>query len=364
MSINSKKVAAILVTATAGAGALAAAPAMAQHNHGSGSSHRQPVTQPAPTQPVNAPNPQTPVIGVVHPDPPGTTPAPPVRDRQQGPPVGNAQQDGPFDPVDQEFSPRAAGPGTWQWPGTRRGRSFHVACEFETSGVFDPILFPGQEPAGHEHQFFGAFTINPASTPASLVADNKDGDSTSCMARRDGSAYWVPALQVADDPAHPVTIEPDEISVRYSAPRNRRVRAFPAGFSMVAGDKAATTLQANAGWRCEFDRPGTPLEAAPPDCEPDEAVVGVVRFPGCWDGTNLTSLTQAHVAYRVGSRCPSTHPVALPDLTEEVFWVPDDGEHTYALSSGNPAGLHADFMNGWDQRTLRNQVRRYLNRRA
>ncbi|MBM3697793.1 MAG: DUF1996 domain-containing protein [Actinobacteria bacterium] len=246
----------------------------------------------------------------------------------------------------------------------RRGRSFRVSCGFAKSGIFDPIVFPGQDPAGHDHQFFGATTINKDSTGASLVAANINGDATTCTRLRDGSAYWMPSLQVADDPANPVTVQPDEIRVRYHAPRGQRVRSFPVGFTLVAGDKGATTVQANAGWRCEFDRPGTPLEAAPPPCDTDEAIVGVVRFPNCWDGRNATNPTQAHMAYRVNGACPTTHPVAVPELVEEVFWPSDGQDHAYQLSSGNAAGLHADFINGWDQRALRNQVRRWLNRRG
>ena len=61
----------------------------------------------------------------------------------------------------------------------------------------------------------------------------------------------------------------------------------------------------------------------------------------------------------------------LPVITQPGF-APGQGSSTglgdiqfSALASpGNAAGLHADFINGWDQRALRNQVRRWLNRRA
>ena len=89
---------------------------------------------------------------------------------------------------------------------------------------------------------------------------------------------------------------------------------------------------------------------------------------GCiasWDGTTLTSavLPQTHVAYRTGSTCPSTHPVAIPELTEEVFWASDGLQHSYKISGADAAGIHAAFMNGWDQRALRKEVRRWLTRR-
>ncbi|MDA2954042.1 MAG: DUF1996 domain-containing protein [Actinomycetota bacterium] len=169
----------------------------------------------------------------------------------------------------------------------------------------------------------------------------------------------MPALE-----ADGIEITPDEATISYRAPRGvRRVRAFPAGLTMIAGDKAATTKQAYAGYRCEFDAPGTALQASPPTCSADEDIVGIVRFPNCWDGKNLSSSDQSHVIYAVaGARCPTDHPVPVPELRMETYWPSDGQAHTFTLSSGNTAGLHADFMNGWDQATLNRLVRRWGRR--
>jgi hypothetical protein len=230
-----------------------------------------------------------------------------------------------------------------------------VTCDFVKSGMFDPIVFPGTEMAGHNHQFFGNTSIAFDSTTASLVAANATRTSTSCDRAADGAAYWVPALQ-----ADGTDLTPDEATISYRAPRGvRRVRAVPAGLTMIAGDKTATTQQAHAGYRCEFDAPGTALQASPPTCSSDEDIVGVVRFPNCWDGKNLSSSDQSHVIYAVaGARCPTDHPVAVSELRMETYWPSDGQAHTFTLSSGNTAGLHADFMNGWDQATLNRLVRR------
>jgi hypothetical protein len=230
-----------------------------------------------------------------------------------------------------------------------------VTCDFVKSGMFDPIVFPGTEMAGHNHQFFGNTSIAFDSTTASLVAANATRTSTSCDRAADGAAYWVPALQ-----ADGTDLTPDEATISYRAPRGvRRVRAVPAGLTMIAGDKTATTQQAHAGYRCEFDAPGTALQASPPTCSSDEDIVGVVRFPNCWDGKNLSSSDQSHVIYAVaGARCPTDHPVAVSELRMETHWPSDGQAHTFTLSSGNTAGLHADFMNGWDQATLNRLVRR------
>ncbi|MSO45109.1 MAG: DUF1996 domain-containing protein [Thermoleophilia bacterium] len=338
MSRTSNRITVSLMALTIGAGALAAAPAFAHNDRGGQAGHR--AQNPFPPTQQRAPQGDT--IGT------GATLVP-----------GGGQNSG-----DDNFNPRGDG-GQGGTPfGIRRGRSFQVNCEFVTSGVFDPILSPGTNPFGHNHQFFGAESINAGSTTASLVAANTTRNSTSCLQSRDGSAYWVPAL-MADPTADSAgtAIEPDETRIWYSAPRGQRVRAFPAGFTLIAGDKSATTLQENAGWRCEDDPPRMPLEATPPDCDVDEGIVGVVRFPNCWDGKTVSSPTQAHVAYRTGRTCPTTHRYPVPELTMEVFWAGDGEAHTYGLSSGDTAGLHADFMNGWERRALRNNVRRWLNGR-
>lgn len=335
MSSRSTRITAALIAVTAGAGALVAAPLLAD---GGGSAaphtdhHQQPVSNPL-AQAAQAN--RGPAVGV------GATLQPPTDSGARG-----AQ--GPEDSRGQR--------GTADTRGDRgRGRGFRVTCDFVKSGMFDPIVFPGTEMAGHNHQFFGNTSIAFDSTTASLVAANATRTSTSCDRAADGAAYWVPALQ-----ADGTDLTPDEATISYRAPRGvRRVRAVPAGLTMIAGDKTATTQQAHAGYRCEFDAPGTALQASPPTCSSDEDIVGVVRFPNCWDGKNLSSSDQSHVIYAVaGARCPTDHPVAVSELRMETHWPSDGQAHTFTLSSGNTAGLHADFMNGWDQATLNRLVRR------
>ena len=335
MSSRSTRITAALIAVTAGAGALVAAPLMAD---GGGPAaphtdhHQQPVSNPL-AQAAQAH--RGPAVGV------GATLQPPNDSGARGAqgPEDSRGQRGAADTRDDRG----------------RGRGFRVTCDFVKSGMFDPIVFPGTEMAGHNHQFFGNTSIAFDSTTASLVAANATRTSTSCDRAADGAAYWVPALQ-----ADGTDLTPDEATISYRAPRGvRRVRAVPAGLTMIAGDKTATTQQAHAGYRCEFDAPGTALQASPPTCSSDEDIVGVVRFPNCWDGKNLSSSDQSHVIYAVaGARCPTDHPVAVSELRMETYWPSDGQAHTFTLSSGNTAGLHADFMNGWDQAALNRLVRR------
>ena len=335
MSSRSTRITAALIAVTAGAGALVAAPLMAD---GGGPAaphtdhHQQPVSNPL-AQAAQAN--RGPAVGV------GATLQPPNDSGARGAqgPEDSRGQRGAADTRDDRG----------------RGRGFRVTSDFVKSGMFDPIVFPGTEMAGHNHQFFGNTSIAFDSTTASLVAANATRTSTSCDRAADGAAYWVPALQ-----ADGTDLTPDEATISYRAPRGvRRVRAVPAGLTMIAGDKTATTQQAHAGYRCEFDAPGTALQASPPTCSSDEDIVGVVRFPNCWDGKNLSSSDQSHVIYAVaGARCPTDHPVAVSELRMETYWPSDGQAHTFTLSSGNTAGLHADFMNGWDQAALNRLVRR------
>jgi hypothetical protein len=130
---------------------------------------------------------------------------------------------------------------------------------------------------------------------------------------------------------------------------------------MVAGDPATQGAQplAVAAWHCGAS---PALASEPPSC-PSTAPLGVrIAFPDCWDGERLDSDDhRAHVARSVGGRCPEDHPVPLPQLIFEVHY-PVTGDPTdLALASGGVHGVHADFLNAWDQATLEDEVRLCLN---
>jgi hypothetical protein len=83
----------------------------------------------------------------------------------------------------------------------------------------------------------------------------------------------------------------------------------------------------------------------------------VIIFPSCWDGVNLDSPDhKSHMAYANGGRCPSTHPVNVPEVTQSVLYpvTESNAPLRWRLSSDNyssslPAGYssHADWFNGW-----------------
>jgi hypothetical protein len=91
-------------------------------------------------------------------------------------------------------------------------------------------------------------------------------------------------------------------------------------------------------------------------CEPGQFVRLTLSFPQCWDGRNLDSADhQSHMAWPDNIGCPSSHPVAVPQVTMNVYWpVPAGGNSSWRLASdmysGGDAGWsgHADWWNGWD----------------
>jgi hypothetical protein len=94
-----------------------------------------------------------------------------------------------------------------------------------------------------------------------------------------------------------------------------------------------------------------------------------VNFPQCWDGVNLDSPDhKSHMAEATGSGCPSTHPVALPHISYEVYYdlakVTLSRMAKWRLSSDNyatttPGGYsaHGDYVMGWDATTMQKVVK-------
>ena len=132
---------------------------------------------------------------------------------------------------------------------------------------------------------------------------------------------------------------------------------------MVAGDMATVGPQAPAvaAWHCG----ASPILAAEPPTCPRTAPLGVrIAFPDCWDGEHLDSDDhRSHVARSDDGRCPDDHPVAIPQLIFEVHYPVTGDPDGLELASGGVHGVHADFLNAWDQDTLEREVRVVPQRR-
>ncbi|HVL53372.1 MAG TPA: DUF1996 domain-containing protein [Vitreimonas sp.] len=106
------------------------------------------------------------------------------------------------------------------------------------------------------------------------------------------------------------------------------------------------------------------MRPEPPTC-PRTAPLGVrVAFPDCWDGERLDSDDhRSHLARSRDGRCPGSHPVLLAQLVFEVHYARSGPPDGLELASGGVHGLHADFMNAWDQERLEREVRVCLHGR-
>ncbi|OLD98054.1 MAG: hypothetical protein AUG91_10010 [Actinobacteria bacterium 13_1_20CM_4_69_9] len=235
-----------------------------------------------------------------------------------------------------------------------QGVNFVGGCAFSHMAMDDPIVYPRQPGASHDHSFVGNATTNAFSTLRSLRA----GSST---CKRDGetAAYWVPTLLLNGQ-----MVAPAGATIYYRRKTLAPLRAFPAGFKMIAGDRHATSPQGMqiTYWNCGAAS-SVPASTEVPTC-PDTRGQSLrlhVNFPSCWDGKHLDSADhRSHMAYAVRGSCDATHPVAVPAISL-IYRYPITGGSAVTLSSGGRYSAHADFFNAWRQGTLVSLVNGCLN---
>jgi hypothetical protein len=239
--------------------------------------------------------------------------------------------------------------------------AFRTRCQFSHMNFDDPIVYPGQANASHLHSFFGNSLTNASSTYSSL---RNSGNSTCRGGIANRSAYWVPSIV---DTSSGAPVAPVEADIYYKTGYNginaADVRPFPSGLRMIAGNAKATDPQAHVYWSCFDTYIGHPSEI--PNCPAGDRVVMAVVFPQCWDGVNTDSADhKSHMAYPEGGRCPSTHPVAIPEISFNVYYSqPAGGTSRWRLSSdmydtSKPGGYsaHGDYFEGWDPEIVKTFV--------
>lgn len=233
--------------------------------------------------------------------------------------------------------------------------AMRTECSYSHMRNDDPIVFPGQPGASHLHAFFGNKNTDAFSTPESI---RNSGNSTCRGGIANRSAYWVPAVI---DTATGAPVKPARGSMYYKSGyggvRPEAIRPFPQGLRMLAGDlKNTTDSQPHAYWGCLERYQGKPA-SIPNNCGVGNHVLMVIQFPQCWNGKDLDSADhRSHMAYPVNGGCPSTHPVAIPEITFNISYAhPAGGTQNWRLSSDMydksiPGGrsAHGDWMDGWD----------------
>jgi hypothetical protein len=244
---------------------------------------------------------------------------------------------------------------------------FVAVCDLSHESMHDPIVFPGQPGAAHHHQFFGNTRTNAKTTPRKL---RRKGETT-CRPADDRSGYWIPALHVGGR-----MVEPTQLRAYFSS-RGKdpgSVQAPPKGLEVIAGDSMATTPQplSIVNWRCYsgvLSDVGDGF-AEPPHCPRGSQIVLSIAFPDCWNGTDLDSPDhKSHLTYaqpgsllQPDATCPASHPVPIAGLSMRVFYPTRGARSDVELSSGGVFSMHADFMNGWRQRTLQAMVDNCIRR--
>jgi Domain of unknown function (DUF1996) len=228
-------------------------------------------------------------------------------------------------------------------------------CGHSHTAPDDPILLPGQPGQSHQHDFFGN-----VSTDADSTLDTLLDEATTCQHRQDTAAYWAP--QLLD---HDVAVTPVGSVAYYRAAPGvdpTRLEPYPPGLAVVAGDMTATEPLSPdlAGWACGVS---SRHSAAPPECPESAPLRAVITFPDCWDGERTDSPDHAgHMANSDGGVCPGSHPVHVPQLTFAVLYPIAGPGHELRLASGSTYGVHADFLNAWDQPALAAEIRHCLHR--
>jgi hypothetical protein len=240
-------------------------------------------------------------------------------------------------------------------PGFNSQAKFRIICPISRMSNDDPIVYPGQPGKAHHHTFFGAVDID-----ASMVMP-ETGGSTCAGGTINRSGYWVPSII---DTRFGKAVVPYFNTIYYQQGYDgilaANIVAPPPGFRMIAGNLRAAFACPTGG--------GTTIPAA---CPAGSDFIYSIQFPRCWDGVNLDSADhKSHVAYSDSNGCPSTHPVAIPQISYNIHYhiTADDDTSKWRLSSddyawSSPGGLsaHADWLNGWDQSKLQMVVTECLN---
>jgi hypothetical protein len=246
--------------------------------------------------------------------------------------------------------------------------------EVEGTSEFDPIVLPGEYPAGHRHLFFGATNISPDSTKDSLL-----GGGTTCRFKNgtdpghpdppsggNRSAYWVPDLKLRDG----TWAGGKQLNAYYrkgaSSVDANDIVPFPDdpahpedGFKMLIRDRESS--KTNVKWYCSnLNGEGNNgnMQESPYNCKAGGTypwVTAHITFPQCGDGRLDGDPPDhiSHVVYPSSGGCPLDHPQVFPRLFVTVKYATSRGAGALLSSGADPAkDFHVDFFEAWQQGRL------------
>jgi hypothetical protein len=257
-------------------------------------------------------------------------------------------------------------------------------CALTKTGVFDPIVYPGSDPAGHRHLFFGSTAISPtSSTPSDLQAGSSTclfeaGTKAATTFPEFGanggnfSSYWIPDLKLRNGN----WASGKQLNAYYrkgaSSIDPHTVKPLPSGLKMVIHDR--NNSQTNVKWFCSGLTTGNNgiYRERPYDCDPttDKKYVSVrITFPQCGDGRLDSEDHISHMVYAGDNGCPETHPHEFVRLFITAKYDTSLGADSQlaATEPEDPAhadpgtGFHADWFEAWQPGTLQFFVDRCIH---
>lgn len=235
---------------------------------------------------------------------------------------------------------------------------FQANCTVSHNAGNDPIVYPGQPGASHDHTFIGNVGTDAYSTTESLLESE-----TTCLVPDDRSAYWFPTLYDGDEPV--LTDWHLVVYYKSGVEDYTTVQPFPQGLRFVAGDMMATEQEfADAPGQVEGYECGESFfNWDIPDWCPETSWLNIrYQSPSCWDGVNLDSADhKGHMAYPVEGSCPASHPVPVPMIEFKIHWPVSGDLSDVHLSSGPGSSWHYDFFNAWEPETLAAMVAHCIN---
>ncbi|KAF4626134.1 hypothetical protein G7Y89_g12029 [Cudoniella acicularis] len=256
-------------------------------------------------------------------------------------------------------------------------------CSELTVQRLDPVVQPGSNPSTHVHHIVGGNAFN-----ATMTGDvSARATCTTCQMAEDFSNYWTAALyfkhptngsyhRVPNLPVQPLlggsngakgglTVYYTQFDLSNDKLASQPITVFKPGFRMTVGSPATTgTAESGLSYQCMSGSSRGTITKDFPTSACSGGIFTTHHFPACWDGVNLDSPDhQSHMYDTVSSegfvnagKCPSTHPVRVPQVTYETVWDTTKFNSMWTSGAKNPfvwsfegtgAGTHADYMFGW-----------------